>query len=320
MGIIGVVAEADWPQDALSSDDKLIDNVKFQSLDDVILKDGAEYVPIYGRPDYLQQLREIADWMGNWVGDLGDEVQEHLVKQLQDSGHANVTSYCGPKQVGCTVVPDLVQVLEHALAESCALIAEVKTTLSDKAYIELECLLDTIRDMMEEGAPSAAPFKGKRLLGALAGRIITSNNQSSRSLLNHAERCSFSILLPNSKGFSNGDGCGTAPSTPSCFAATSSMPSRNAHASLIGRTRAGTIKSSPSRGRSFVKAPQGYIISKHVLSLPFHECGFVKVAAGLRLQLSMASWCTQARSLVRSGMSMSHVEPQTAEESDFEIT
>ena len=55
IGIIGVVAEADWPLDALSLDEETIDDVKIQSLDEVILEDGAKYVAIYGRRDYLEQ-------------------------------------------------------------------------------------------------------------------------------------------------------------------------------------------------------------------------------------------------------------------------
>lgn len=56
MGIIGVVAEADWPNDALSLNEAEIDFWKFQSLDEVVLEDGAKYVAIYGRPDYLEQV------------------------------------------------------------------------------------------------------------------------------------------------------------------------------------------------------------------------------------------------------------------------
>ena len=60
MGIIGVVAEADWPVDALSLDEEMIDDVKLQSLDEVILEDGAKYVAIYGRLDYLEQVHMVS--------------------------------------------------------------------------------------------------------------------------------------------------------------------------------------------------------------------------------------------------------------------
>ena len=56
MGIMGVVAEADWPRDALSLNEADLEFWKFQSLDEVVLEDGAKYVAIYCRPDYLEQV------------------------------------------------------------------------------------------------------------------------------------------------------------------------------------------------------------------------------------------------------------------------
>ena len=48
------------------------------------------------------------------MGGMENEIRERLVKQLQDSGHADVQTYCGPKQVGRTIVPELAPVLEDA--------------------------------------------------------------------------------------------------------------------------------------------------------------------------------------------------------------
>lgn len=53
------------------------------------------------------QLKEIAAWRDNVVSGMENEIREQLVKQLQESGHANVQAYCGPKQVSCTIVLDL---------------------------------------------------------------------------------------------------------------------------------------------------------------------------------------------------------------------
>ena len=56
MGIIGVVAEACWPKDALSLTEADLEFWKFQSLDEVVLEDGAKYAAIYGRRDYREQV------------------------------------------------------------------------------------------------------------------------------------------------------------------------------------------------------------------------------------------------------------------------
>ena len=56
MGIMGVVEEADWPRDALSLNEADLEFLECQSLDEVVLEDGAKYVAIYGRPDYLEQV------------------------------------------------------------------------------------------------------------------------------------------------------------------------------------------------------------------------------------------------------------------------
>ena len=59
-----------------------------------------------GLSTYLQ-LKQIAAWRDNVVSGMENEIREQLVKQLQESGHANVHAYCGPKQVSRTIVLDL---------------------------------------------------------------------------------------------------------------------------------------------------------------------------------------------------------------------
>ncbi|KAK9844270.1 hypothetical protein WJX74_000300 [Apatococcus lobatus] len=204
------------------------------------------------------QLREVADWRDDHVGDYGNEVRERLVKQLQDSGQAKVQAYCGPKQLKKPESNEVWGEIDAAaVGENCALIAEVKTTLTDKAVYELICLLHIIRDMVEEGAPLADPFKDKRLLGVVAGRIITHDKISSQILMAKAASHNFPILPPDGKGFSIGDGCATASD---CSASTSRLSCRHAPASWRPASRPGACgtKSPALRGRSCIKAPRMY--------------------------------------------------------------
>ncbi len=52
MGIVGVVAEADWPRDALAMDDDLA----IQNLAGAALQEDSKYVAIYSGADLREQV------------------------------------------------------------------------------------------------------------------------------------------------------------------------------------------------------------------------------------------------------------------------
>lgn len=123
------------------------------------------------------------------------------------------------------------------------------------------------RDMVSAGAPLAEPFKGKRLLGALAGHSITRNTQARQNLLEEASRLDIPILLSNGMGFSSGDGCSKSPSGPNCCASSSSKPKRHVLSTWLpsGCTKAGMIKASIPRSRLSAKHPR--IFQQHACTV-----------------------------------------------------
>ena len=55
MGVVGLLAEANWPLDAPCADD-LAGSLEYESLDEVQIEEGGRYIAIYGRLDYSQQV------------------------------------------------------------------------------------------------------------------------------------------------------------------------------------------------------------------------------------------------------------------------
>ncbi|KAK9841135.1 hypothetical protein WJX74_000485 [Apatococcus lobatus] len=124
-----------------------------------------------GLSDILAQLKAVADWTDNQV-DV-DEVREVLLKKL------------GGNTLG--------EIHAAALADDCAVLAVLNNTLSDEAILQLSHLLITVRDLAAEDVPMVRPLKGKQLFGVLAGRMITHEQDSVRTLNILAQQSNFSI-------------------------------------------------------------------------------------------------------------------------------
>ncbi|KAG7672567.1 hypothetical protein KSW81_001529 [Nannochloris sp. 'desiccata'] len=65
-----------------------------------------------------------------------------------------------------------------SIAKNCAVVVEYKIKMDKDAAIQLASAVDFIEKYKEEGVESMAKFKGKRIIGLLAGRMQTSDTKN----------------------------------------------------------------------------------------------------------------------------------------------
>ena len=74
------------------------------------------------------------------------------------------------------------------------------------------------RELADEGVAAVRPFKGKRLMGALCGKTVTTNTADRKKMQELCEQEELEIWLPNGEDFDAGDGCIASVSAPTCSA------------------------------------------------------------------------------------------------------
>jgi len=84
--------------------------------------------------------------------------------------------------------------------------------------IEIILSLVAYRDLIEEGVDAVQPFRGKRLMGALFGEMVTTNSANRREMEALCKQHEVEIWLPDGDAFDKGDGCIFSPVAPSCSA------------------------------------------------------------------------------------------------------
>ena len=74
------------------------------------------------------------------------------------------------------------------------------------------------RMLVEEGVDAVQPFQGRRLMGALCGKTVTTNPANHRQMVELCEQHELKIWLPSGDDFDVGDGCVISPGAATCSA------------------------------------------------------------------------------------------------------
>ena len=74
------------------------------------------------------------------------------------------------------------------------------------------------RQLVEEGVDAVRPFRGRRLMGALFGKTVTTNSANCREMEELCEQHELEIWLPSGEEFDVGDGRVFSPGAPTCSA------------------------------------------------------------------------------------------------------
>ena len=74
------------------------------------------------------------------------------------------------------------------------------------------------RELADEGVAAVRPFKGKRLMGALCGKTVTTNTADRKKMQELCEQEELEVWLPNGEDIYARDGCIASVSAPTCSA------------------------------------------------------------------------------------------------------
>jgi hypothetical protein len=128
--------------------------------------------------------------------DAAEAMYQHMQQRhssVQVLPIRNITSAGGGKR----------EVDGAVLAADCAAILEAKQVLDDEAVHQLESCLDFMKTQQLTGM--AAKLQGKKLVGYVAGRTITSDPNKVRKLVSSCQEKGYGILVTSGKGPSLGN-------------------------------------------------------------------------------------------------------------------